>query len=250
MHQFAALDCILNEHFEELKIRAPGPVSNSFPILMSIIAQRCPNLKRLEILFHGDFRKLIDDVYGSDSSATFHQHQNLDCLTHLTLRSCDVDITVAQCDSVVGKSSTILSLIGEFCPALTKLDVSLGFCLKKEHLAGLILQRGRLMSDILFPTTTNDAGRWSRDSVLEGLQVPVEFLNPLCRTLQEFAVHHFGSWSGGYCGDCYPTLSASDYAQQVTVTSCIRGNLNKFVEMPLSFFCPLLHSMDSLRWNH
>jgi len=183
-HQFPALDCILDEHFdEELEIEVPGPSSSSFPILISIISQRCPNLKSLKVVFHGDFRKLL--VFKST-------HQNLDCLTQLVLRCCcnPGQTYFTKCDSVVDKPS-ILSLIGEYCPSLIKLEVYLGFCqLRKKHLLDLILKKE---SD--------------RDLVREGLQVPAESLNPLCWTLQELTA--FGTYS---CGNCYRSLTISDYA--------------------------------------
>lgn len=73
--------------------------------------------------------------------------------------------------------------MGKFCPSLTNLSVSLSFCLTKKHLLGLILLGE--VSDILFPI---DNEGWSKDSVLAGLQVPSEIINPLCLTLQELNV--------------------------------------------------------------
>ena len=39
---------------------------------------------------------------------------------------------------------------------------------------------------------SNFDGNWSRDSVLAGLRVPPEFLNPLCSTLRKF--DYFDDW--------------------------------------------------------
>jgi len=54
---------------------------------------------------------------------------------------------------------------------------------RKNDVLGLIINEE--LASTLF--LTND-DRWSKDSVLQGLRIPSEFLNPLCSTLQELSL--------------------------------------------------------------
>ena len=177
MDELAPLECVLDEHFLELKIQTPVPAFNSFSVLMAIIAKECPKLKDLELKFDTTpYYKLVNKI----PSVFGPQDRQLECLTTLNLVCGHYDTKSSSVDQAC---QSILRVIGKCCPSLIKLSVSLGFPLTKKHLFGLII-RGEV-SDILFPI--DDEG-WSHDLVLAGLQVPYELLNPLCQTLQELNV--------------------------------------------------------------
>lgn len=122
----------------------------------------------------------------------------LDCLTSLSILS--------QTRHTTKIHQSTMRIIGERCPALTKLMVSFGFCLKKKDLLELILLGG--VADILFPI--DDEG-WSQDSALEGIQVPSELLNTLCFTLERLTLGCSRSNQPVEC-ECYPFISAATYA--------------------------------------
>jgi len=185
MDEFAQLNSILDEHFEELTIKTPIPIINSFTVLLSLIAHRSPNLKKLSISFLKTSYKLVNL---SSESMIVHDFISLSCLTSLNLQY-DTSLMVFPTtyeDPFSGNNQSILSVVGKCCPILTKLKVTLGFPLKKRDVLGLILgERSNLITD---------DDRWGQDSVLVGLQIPTELLNPLCLTLQELAL---SSNSGG-----------------------------------------------------
>ena len=183
MDEFAQLNSSLDENFKELTVNTPIPIANSFPTLMSLITRRSPNLKRLCITFFHTTYKLAN----LSSESVIAQDFRLRCLTSLNLHyETSLMITPKTCeDPFSGDNHSILSVVGKWCPALTILNVTLGFPLKKRDLLGLILGEKSKITD--------DA-RWNEDPVLVELQIPTEFLNPLCLTLQELTL---SSSSGG-----------------------------------------------------
>jgi len=77
-------------------------------------------------------------------------------------------------------NSSVLSLIGKYCPKLVTLEIN-GIDIKKKDIVALIL--GDLV-DILLPTSA-EGEKWSKDAVLESLRVPAELLTPLCFSLSK-----------------------------------------------------------------
>jgi len=73
---------------------------------------------------------------------------------------------------------SILSIVGERCPALEKLFVK-GFRCRKQDILGLILGD---VANVLFSL---DNEGWSEDTILGSLLIPQEFMRPLCFTLQQ-----------------------------------------------------------------
>jgi len=61
------------------------------------------------------------------------------------------------------------------------------------------------MADILFP---KDENRFSKNSVFSGLRIPIEFLNPLCSTLQELILDR---WRWRDC-DCVSPVTTFAFA--------------------------------------
>jgi len=181
MEEFAQLSCVLDEYFVELGIKTPAPIANSFQTLLSLFNRRSPNLKTLNIEFLNTTYKLAN--LSSESVTGAAQDFHLGCLTSLSLNyDTSVITSITYEDPYSGNIShqSILSLVGKFCPALIKLNVSLGFPLKKEDLLGLVLG---IKSNVI-----TDNERWNEDQVLVGLQIPPEYLNPLCLTLQKLTL--------------------------------------------------------------
>jgi len=211
LHEFAPLDCVLDEHFDgELKIYTPTPTFDSIPMLMSIIARRSRKLKDLTIWFHHCPYKLVNMVSSTTPSSSITvmpslENLRFECLTHLYLHehpNFDDEMQPQGDPSNNDRShKSLLSFIGKHCPVLISLSAHFEFCLIKKHLLGLLLDGD--VKENLFPA---DDERWSQDSVLEGLQVPMSLLNPLCSTLQE--LHLDMNCYGRNC-DCrpLPTLS-------------------------------------------
>ena len=108
MDEFAQLNSILDEHFEELTIKTPIPIINSFSVLLSLINHRSPNLKRLSISFLKTSYKLANL---SSESMVAHQDFSLSCLTYLNLQY-DTSLMVFPTtydDPFSGNNQSILS---------------------------------------------------------------------------------------------------------------------------------------------
>ena len=65
-----------------------------------------------------------------------------------------------------------------------------GFPISKRDILALLISGD--VADVLFPY--NNDGRWSRDSVLESLRLPFQYLNPLCFTLEELSLKYNTIW--------------------------------------------------------
>jgi len=182
--EFASLECVLDENFQNLKVESPVPTTNSFSTLMAIIAKGSPKLAKLNIKCHPVRYERVD----ISSPGRFDLGSRFDCLTSLYvhydtgfLNSLENENSLSAVDQA---NRSLLSIIGKWCPVLIKLSVYFRFGLKNNHLLGLILDDE--LSNILFPT--DNEGWMSQDSVLAGLQIPSELLNPLCLTLEELNV--------------------------------------------------------------
>jgi len=211
----AVLDCILDERFleeeNELYLEIPFLSMKSISKLLSVIGHRCPGLEYLEINFKPGYDP-IDTSGGLVALEPFQQGPMLSSLRSLTLNFEDNPY-----ESSWDCNTSILGIIGKCCPTLSILSYN-GISLRKKDVLELIFV-GELAA-ILFPSHEFDEmseedsnklmkfmfgkppkgkktafdGNWSRDSVLPGLRVPPEFLNPLCSTLRE--LHYFDEWRG------------------------------------------------------
>jgi len=154
---------------------------------MTVIARGSPKLKDLVIKFFIISSLLEEPLIDWPPTKKMKEPSNscnslLHDLTNLSLRyeeSGPILPLLRYVDQPAHHS--ILSTVGERCPALENLLVR-GFRCRKQDLLGLILGE---VADVLFPL---DNEGWSEDTVLESLWVPQEFMRPLCFTLQEFEV--------------------------------------------------------------
>jgi len=187
LHVCAVLDCLLSDNLTVLELRLPYKYIKSFASLMTVIARRSPKLKELVIKYFNisslSEEPLIDwkptkKMKGPSNSCISLLHD----LTNLSLiykESGSIFPPLRFADDP--SSQSILSTVGERCPSLEKLLVS-GFRYRKQDLIGLIL--GEVVN-VLFPLENKG---WSKDSVLGSLRIPLEFMRPLCFTLQELRV--------------------------------------------------------------
>ncbi len=165
----------MDNSFRELsiKIRVSGDLFQSFSSLIFIIARRAPKLEKLKIY--------IVNTSGTTSLVTadslepiFSNGSRLLSLKKLVI--CNDDSRQPGLTLMNGSHRSVLSVIGEYCPALDELVVE-RFTLAKKDLVGLIL--GTLV-DIVLPTGEE---KWSEDPVLRNLRISHEFATPLCSTL-------------------------------------------------------------------
>lgn len=205
------LDCILDVSFvENLEICVPFQGLESYFKLFSVIAHRCPMLTFLTINFFSETtpssstktRLKFEDSNPPSRRAITHR---LSCLVALILqdnRNRCFCLTSDEQASRLGKSQTsLLGIVAEFCPILTKLLV-LGFNIRKQDMLELITGS---FANILFPAH-ND--QWTNDSVLNTLKVPVKYLSPLCFKLVDL----FLTPSWVYCNYCKPAFGDSTVA--------------------------------------
>lgn len=107
------LDCILTEDFLELKICILNPSFDTFSTLLSVIACRAPELKKLEIDFLGKFNFSFISQLTSSSYL-------LRSLDHLSL----TNHGLAQLDLASILYYSLLGIIGKCCPVLTRLEAT------------------------------------------------------------------------------------------------------------------------------
>ena len=188
------MDCILDENFKELDITIPIPTFDYFSTLLSIISHRSPSLEKLKITFYHVIMIRIEQSENNplpELMISEGADLNSNCLKSLTIENSGSKHFLLSKD---GSNRSILSIIGKRCPNLKKLSLD-EFCMRKNDVLGLIINKE--LASTLF--LTND-DRWNKDSVLQGLRIPSEFLNPLCSTLQELSLL-CGNW-GQRCLCC------------------------------------------------
>lgn len=192
----------MDESFQEdildLSMISPFESSRSFAKLLAITAFRCPKLETLEILCYPNFTWATSAPIRGPIPVT-----SFSTLMDLNLHF--VDDECFREDS----NKSVFGIIGKYCSNLQILDVDGTGMTKKDALALIVVGD---LADILFPyydglsekefesmasrifsklPSDSDEIYWSEDSVLAGLRVPYEFLNPLCFTLREL---NFNEW--------------------------------------------------------
>lgn len=185
------LDCILDSSFETLAIDLPFSAFNSFSPFMSILTHRSQELKELQIRYLNAWNRkvTIGNIAEEKTSSLLLPNQGvLRCLTSLTIDHELLFLDLGHRDALrESQHRSVLSIIGKCCPVLTKLTIN-NMCMRKKDVLGLIIDGE--MANILFP---RDFHGWGHDSIFGGLRVPVEFMNPICFTLQELSLdcgHH------------------------------------------------------------
>jgi len=210
----AVLDCILDERFleelNELYLQIPFLSMKSISKLLSVVGHRCPGLRYLEITFRPGYDP-IDSSDGLVALEPIQQGPTLSSLQSLILHFEGNPYETSRWDC----NTSVLGIIGKCCPTLSYLSYN-GITLRKKDVLELIFvgdlaailfpsyefyEMSEAESDMFVrrvfgepPNGTRPAfdGNWSRDSVLPGLRVPPEFLNPLCSTLRE--IEYFDDW--------------------------------------------------------
>lgn len=173
------LDCILDENFKELDINIPIPTFGYFSKLLSIISHRSPSLEKLKITFHHIRERRVKPTR-EDNDPSLQElmisegaELNSNCLKSLTVIHNRALKPLLLSTDGSHNNRSILSIIGKRCPTLSKLSLE-GFCMRKNDVLGIVINEE--LADTFF--LTND-DRWSKDSVLQGLRIPSEFLNSL-----------------------------------------------------------------------
>jgi len=152
---------------------------------MSIISNHCPHLKELDI--GTKFDRVI--VEKPEPSVIPNGPNFLHQLTSLALNHLDSNSSQLLVNEL---NQPVLSIIGKCCPSLVTLKTN-GCCITAEDVVGLVLGE---WADILFPGKDYDG--------ITGLQVPPEFLNATCFTLQEM---HLKNSCRSNCNCFFSSLS-------------------------------------------
>ncbi len=175
----------------QLAILIPLPFGRFFSTLMSIIGHHCPSLKELDIGTKFDWAMTLKSY---QSPTIENSSYLLNQLTSLTLKHLDFPGSAAGSQSLVNEEhQPVLSIIGKCCPSLVTLKTE-GCCIPTKDIFGLIVGE---WADILLPADKKPSSWGSTaeivancysvrgPSVPAGRQVPPEFLNPICFTLEE-----------------------------------------------------------------
>ena len=176
------LDFVLDNTFTELKIRIFFHIIKSLSTLMSVIAHRSPELRRLDITIC-----TISSINPQLELPALKNHleqpnSNLKSLTRLSIyHHYHTDVFSVSIGSEDQPYEPILGIIAKRCPVLINLSVrGLRLCIKRDLLELLL---GDYVTDKLTPF--NNVSLWSNDVVLKSLRVPQEFLTPLSSTIQK-----------------------------------------------------------------
>lgn len=222
----AFLDCILDIcYVDTLKINIPYEGFESYSRLFSIISHRCPKLRCLSITFYSirklSLKHITSRLAYSDLSQVDHR---LTCLEKLDLHH-GTDVIPSDCSICVrlpfaNKSKTsILSIVGEYCPILTSLNVE-GFYIRNEDMLALIIGAS---ANILFPINDD---QWTNDAVIKSLLVPTELMTPLSFTLRHLELTSLCCHLRCYCNPIIsaPTTAFALRHFPVLSTAYIEGN--------------------------
>lgn len=178
---FAVLDCILDEHFQGLKVSLPFPAHKSFSTLIPIITCRCPKLQALQVAF----RYKVGSYDAREDSCTEPEPiapgSFLSQLQSLTLYWMEREGPISTLENW---RKSVYSIIGKHCTSLTKLEIDGGIA---AHQLGTIMPLivNRDVVNILF---SRNERRWNQNPLLCDFLIPSEFLNPLCFTLKELSL--------------------------------------------------------------
>lgn len=162
------MECVLDDSFQELKTHIALQSSGPNQMLVSTIAKQCTQLKKLELDFDLAFDPSIDTDMVDRLIPVVQSLSTLPNLTSLSL------------NKLHKLHRPLLKFLGKSVPSISHLCLN-GFNIKKRDVLALIT--GELVDD-LFPNAEKETG-WSHDAAVELVQLPPEFLTPLC-----FSLHH------------------------------------------------------------
>ena len=179
---FAVLDCILDEHFQGLKVSLPFPAHKSFSALIPIITCRCPKLQALQVAFRykvGSYDAREDSCTEPDPIAP---GSFLSQLKSLTLYWMEREGPISTLENW---RKSVYSIIGKHCTSLTKLEIDGGIAARQlGTIMPLIVNRD--VVDILF---SRNERRWNQNPLIGDFVIPSEFLNPLRFTLKGLSLN-------------------------------------------------------------
>jgi len=214
------LDSVLDDTFQELETHVAFPETSPNSKLMPTIIKHSPHLKKLTLDFN---------LMKNDGEAVLEELK----LMMLSLSSFErlTSLCLSQLDDKLRPAT--LSHLGRVCPSLTHLSIIGSSNVNKKEVLALIV--GGLLDELL-PNSTEEPD-WFKDSALDRLVVPSEFLSPLCNTLLQlhfrweddsdhqgfsasaaaFALRHFRSLQ--YLGGLVPTTMGVKFLHDAEKTS-------------------------------
>jgi len=216
------LEAVLDGSFKELETHIAFPDSSPCSKLIPTIIKWSPQLEKLTInsisfkntvFDEGDYKKLKLVIQSLGS----FQH-----LTHLSLLEICFEARF-----------TALTLIGEACTSLTHLTID-GTMLQKTDVLALIL--GKSGVKLLDRNEFNNAEHspsWCHDQLLEHLDVPPEFLSPICFSLRQLQFKE-----PQYIDDYYNEIQKSEAAFALRHLPLLEGVSKRF---PASLAVTCLH---------
>lgn len=108
---------------------------------------------------------------------------SLENLTDLTLCVQELDVKLRE---------TLLSLVGNSCPLLFRLDILGNDVFKKKEICSIFM--GELAYDTI-SSGSDEEPEWLSDDEFSRLKVPEKFLVPMCFTLKELRLSGYGKSS-------------------------------------------------------
>ncbi len=159
----------MDEGFEELDTHVAFPGCEPDAKLIPTIAKRSPLLKKLELDFSVMKKETKPHLLRSFIFS-------LGSLQHLT----DLSLSLQKLDAKM--RPTLLSLVGNSCPSLSKLQIYGDRVFKKKEICAIFL------GDLAFDTILEEPS-WREDYDFSRVKVPEKMLTPICSTLKEFRLN-------------------------------------------------------------
>jgi len=169
---WAFLESILDDNFLELETHISLPKMDPNSQIISTIASCSPLLQKLKINFQG-LRDKKKEGMVEKLKPVIVSLNSLDHLTSLNLHN------MHKC------YRPILGFLGKL--KLSHLCLG-GFGIEKQDILAIML--GELMNHL---PNSEEGIAWKRDQILQYLQIPSEYLTPLCSTLNYLAVGKLAS---------------------------------------------------------
>jgi len=163
---WAFFDCVLDDSIEELEAHVAYPGCEPSSRLIQTIIDRSPLLKKLDL----DFRFMNEQTKSEILRPMILSLGSFDHLTDLQLHFPN--------GQDVNLRASLLSLLRDACPLLTKLHVVGGGVFSKKEIYGLLMGE----EDYNELSSETEEPKWLEDSLFSHLKIPEEFLSPICRT--------------------------------------------------------------------
>lgn len=185
------LDCVLDEHFQNLMVHVAFPCSEPDLNLIRTVAKRSSGLKTLEIHLGSLWMYPVIDKLNS-------------VITSLSLLKNLTSLTLSK---LTPSNRSILKLLGKSCPLLTSLRVS-GFMFDKQDILAVIL--GELV-DVVFPHSQeeylDEEASLFEDRTLQSTLMSYELVSPFCLTLQTLQLGEIDEFREMDSSQLYSTMA-------------------------------------------